>query len=322
MIYHVDGKIISQLNLKKSGCTHLYTLDNLEKVKSELEKTATAEIISGGAGANTAHALSALGAQVSLSANIAADDIGRSFKNQLATTGVTAYLNEHHIDGIASTQVLGLITPDGDRTFASYDGVASIYQKQDIPQELLKAGLVYIDGHSVCSEKLSGELPDLCKTVKSHGGKACLNVGDRSYIESKPQIITSILNECDGFICNRAEAGALYGDENDTATLATIMADIFEFGAVTDGANGACVFNQNKIEFIPAQDISHIPQLDSIGAGDHFSAGLLYGLLHGMTLDQSGKLATLCATDCLSHPGGRPTGGHGSLKHLVEQVKS
>jgi sugar/nucleoside kinase (ribokinase family) len=43
------------------------------------------------------------------------------------------------------------------------------------------------------------------------------------------------------------------------------------------------------IEPIQADDI-----IDTTGAGDLWAAGFLYGLVHGMPLEECGKLASVC----------------------------
>jgi sugar/nucleoside kinase (ribokinase family) len=46
--------------------------------------------------------------------------------------------------------------------------------------------------------------------------------------------------------------------------------------------------------------------IDTTGAGDLYAAGFLFGLAHGRSLRECGRLASLAAAEIISHYGGRP----------------
>jgi sugar/nucleoside kinase (ribokinase family) len=46
--------------------------------------------------------------------------------------------------------------------------------------------------------------------------------------------------------------------------------------------------------------------VDTTGAGDLYSAGVLYGVTHGLDLATSGHLGSLAAGEVISHLGPRP----------------
>lgn len=318
IVTSTDDEFLSRHNIEKSFCTHLKTEEHLIEIKNALDHF---DLIPGGAAANTAHALSALGANTSFLAKISDDHEGLTFLQNMKDVGVTSGIFEQHDTPLCTPQVLCFITPDGDRTFASYNGVALDYGFEHMPKDLLgQTDILYLDGYTLCSSKIPDAFLKASEIVHDRGGLSCLNVGDRSLIDMYEAIIRRLLNSCDGFICNLAEAQALYGSDRTAEGIVQIMKEEFKFGAITNGSEGAYIFCNKNIYFQPSDDISHIKNIDSIGAGDHFSAAILYGIAHGMPLDRIGKLANACAVDCLSHPGGRPLGGKDSLKHLAESV--
>ncbi len=320
IVARTDYDFIQKHALRKSYCSDIKNIETLNRIKSDLNHY---ELIPGGAAANTAHTLSTLGDEVAFIALCAKDAEGLHFKNDLEQNGVTSHIYILEEGTGQSTQVLSFITPDGDRTFASYNGVAQHFCKKHIPEDAIEqSSLLYLDGYTFCSPDTASAFVESIGSLHSRNGLACLNVGDRSIIETKKQDVLSTLQLCDGFICNKAEAAALYGDDKSFEFLAKRMLDEFQFGAITDGGSGAYIFRNGEIIYQPADDISHLKDVDSIGAGDHFAAAILHGIHHGLELERIGKLANLCAVDCLSHLGGRPLGGKGSLKHLVEQSKN
>ena len=46
--------------------------------------------------------------------------------------------------------------------------------------------------------------------------------------------------------------------------------------------------------------------MDATGAGDQYAAGVLYGITHGLSLQDAARLGNLCAGEVISHIGPRP----------------
>ena len=47
--------------------------------------------------------------------------------------------------------------------------------------------------------------------------------------------------------------------------------------------------------------------VDATGAGDQYAAGVLYGITHGLSLQESAVLGNLCAGEVIAHIGPRPS---------------
>lgn len=315
IIADVDESFLNLYHIKKGLVIDL-SLEELNEIKSHMPPH---RILPGGAGANVAHVFHALGGQSHFFTKVGNDAEGKAFIDDMDRLGISiSYPIPLHPD-LCSPQVLSFNTPDGDRSFASHDGVALTFCLDDLDLKSLSATqALYLDGYVFCSQFAEEMFIEASRAIYQKGGVTILNFGDASLYEAHPESCRRVIQHCQSLICNRTEAIAMYGDHPLTE-LAKYLANDVAFGAITDGGNGAIVFQDNQQVFIPAADISHLSRIDSIGAGDHFSAGFLYGLLNGWTLENSGHLGSLCALDCLSHTGGRPLG---SLKHLVTSLKS
>ena len=214
IVTSTDDEFLSRHNIEKSFCTHLKTEDHLIDIKNSLDHY---ELIPGGAAANTAHALSALGSNTCFLAKISDDNEGLTFLKNMKDVGVTSGMFEQRDTPLCTPQVLCFITPDGDRTFASYNGVALDYGFEHMPEDLLdQTDILYLDGYTLCSSKIPDAFLKAAKIVHNRGGLTCLNVGDRSLIDMYKSTIRTLLDSCDGFICNLAEAQALYGHDKST----------------------------------------------------------------------------------------------------------
>lgn len=315
----VEDNFLVQHNIPKGLCRFITDGTLLTPIKAQMGEY---QSIPGGAGANVAHVVSALGHNSHFISKVGSDEDGAIFKNHMETNGVACHFPAPTLN-IGTCQVLTFITPDSERTFLSFDAVAATFAATDYDFDLLNTtNFLYLDGYCYVSKGTPQGFIKAAVAVRHRGGHVTFNIGDLGYYATHKNDIDDLLNACDSIICNLSEAKALFGPNDDINILAQKMSDQFLFGAITDGKNGAIVFHNKTIAHIPAPPIEPSNLQDTNGAGDHFSAGFIYGLMNGYSLEQAGRLGILCATDCISHAGARPLGGHGSLKHLADEARS
>jgi len=72
----------------------------------------------------------------------------------------------------------------------------------------------------------------------------------------------------------------------------------------TKGAEGSTIVTADQTIEIPVVPVENV--VDTTGAGDQYAAGVLYGLTHGMSLEQAGMLGSQAAAEVISHVGARP----------------
>jgi sugar/nucleoside kinase (ribokinase family) len=312
IVARVGDDFLSDHGIRKSHSTAI----SHEKLLHILNHAQNPLYIPGGAGANVTHCIRALGGTSAFIGKISQDESGYRFRDAMKGFEVDLFLTEHTSAEPGSCQVFCLTTPDGERSFACYDGISSSLSLQDVPESAIaRSHLSYFDGYVLRAPAARDVFLGAADMAHQAGRLSCFNPGDRSMIEEHPQAVADILGACDALICNHHEAEALYG-EKSADLLARAASHDFSFGAVTDGGHGAYVFAKGEIVFIPALDISHIAQPDANGAGDHFSAGFLTGLRQNRTLEAAGELGRACAMDALSHLGARP---QGTLEHLLSE---
>lgn len=316
LVASVDDDFLEKHAIRKYHCTYLADAARLKDLKDNMPSY---QAIPGGVGANVAHVVAALEGNAHFISKIAGDPEGLTFKKHMEDNGVSCHFPPVSPADLGSPQVPTLITPDGERTFASYDGVSSTFSADDYDFDLIsRSDYLFLDGYCFRSPATGG---GFIKAAQATTGKTILNLGDLSILEDNQKAIYDLLPFCDGLICNDSEAKMLFE--------ATLIQDIlnrmmsrFSVGAITHGAEGAYVFANGQSTHIPAEDISTLATVDTNGAGDHFSGGFIYALMKGYDIKSAGRLGSLCAKDCLSHVGGRPLGGHGSLKHLADLAKT
>src|SRR5574344_407835 len=126
------------VNLKNDNIIDLFNLPRggMKMVDSEIVKSLHNAInhlpkimTSGGSTSNTMHGLAHLGAKAAYIGKIGKDNFGEYFKDDQIKNGLTSTLIRSDIPtGVATT----LITPDSERTFATYLGAACELKPEDI----------------------------------------------------------------------------------------------------------------------------------------------------------------------------------------------
>ena len=86
--------------------------------------------------------------------------------------------------------------------------------------------------------------------------------------------------------------------------------------AITRSAEGCVIMKGGDVHYVPAAPVAEV--VDTTGAGDLFAAGFLFGITHGKSLEDCGRLGSLAAAEVISHYGARP---ETSLKALAEKAK-
>ncbi|MFH1936066.1 MAG: PfkB family carbohydrate kinase, partial [Bacteroidota bacterium] len=111
--------LLEQLNLPK-GSMQLVNKLRSDEILDALQHAPRCAA-AGGSAANTVHGLAMLGVETGFIGTIGKDLLGDSFEADMQTAGVEPYLIRSDSE---TGRAITLITPDSERTFASYLGAA------------------------------------------------------------------------------------------------------------------------------------------------------------------------------------------------------
>lgn len=314
VVDRIDYGFLDQFQMRKSHCVYIDRA-RMDEMKKALPHH---ELKPGGSVANTIHCLRALNLKVGFQGIIANDSEGTTFKNDLIQNDISAFLSVTDQPDLGTTQVFCLATEDGDRSFASYDGAARTLAFQHLNMDsVAQSKVTYFDGYTLYSPHAEDAFAQTVKVAHDAGHLAAFNPADLSIIQSFPEKTKHLASIADIILCNLTEARAIFGYDT-LQDCATHLPRIKRAGAVTNGSGGAMVFNSGEILYI-APTTHNVPPVDTNGAGDHFAAGILYGLIRRLSLPTMANLAHLCAQDGISHMGARPLG---SLAHLIPEAEN
>ncbi len=241
---------------------------------------------SGGSAANTIHGLAKLGVETGFIGKIGTDEFGKFFQTDMESSNIKTHL----MFGENETgRAIALISPDSERTFATFLGSAVELSAKDIQPELFSGySYFHIEGYLVQNYDL---IKKAVKLAKENKLKVSLDLASFNVVEANIDFLKSIIKEyVDIIFANEDEAKAFTSKEPEEAL--QILSEYCEIAVVKTGEKGSLVKKGNdvyKIGIVKANCI------DTTGAGDLYAAGFLYGLTKDMPLIKCGEIGALLA---------------------------
>ena len=268
-----DEALLTEMNLPK-GSMQLIDTAGYEAVCRRLSQMEVKRA-TGGSAANTVLALAHLGAAPGIIGRVSEDDNGHFFADNCKKNGIETYLLPSELPtGVAST----FITPDGQRTFATFLGAAATLHADDLRPEWLEGyAYLYIEGYLVQDHDL------ICRAVEmahAAGLKVCLDLASYNIVEAEHEFFSYLLDHTDIVFANEEEALAFTGKAPREAL--DELAQRCEVAVVKTGKKGAMARCGAEFAEAPAETVAQV--LDTTAAGDFFAAGFLYRHAQGAPL--------------------------------------
>ena len=276
-----DG-VLEQFNLPK-GSMQLVDSSLSQKIADSTSQY-NQKITAGGSAANTIHGLAHLGAPCGFLGKIGTDEMGCLFKSDIEKSGVTPHLLT---SSTASGRAIAFVTPDSERTFATYLGAAVELTAQEIDREVFSQyDYFYIEGYLVQNHDL---IETAIKTARSLSMKVAIDLASYNVVAENLDFLHRMAKDyVDIIFANEEEAKAFTGKEAEAA--AEELAAMCDIAVVKVGKRGSIIRNGNNIYRIGIIDANCI---DTTGAGDLYAAGFMYGLASGYSLDKCGQIGSL-----------------------------
>lgn len=289
-----DESILNTLNLPKGSMTHVDMATSL-KVGDALASF-DSTMAAGGSAANTVSGLAKLGIEAGFLSKVGKDEIGSFFEKEMLDTKVTPELFRTETP---SGRVQAIITPDGERTFATYLGASLELSPDDITPELFKGwDIFYVEGYLVANPNM---LNKAMETAKNCGLKIAIDMASYNMVEDNRDYMLQLIDKyVDYVFANEAEAKALTNMEPEDAL--HFIASRCEIAVVKVGAKGSYIQRGNEIVTIGPMKWNVI---DTTGAGDMWAAGFLAGLVKGENLEKCGKMGAIVAGNVIEVMGAK-----------------
>ncbi|MFV0299081.1 MAG: adenosine kinase [Hyphomicrobiaceae bacterium] len=261
--------------------------------------------ISGGSAANTMVGISSFGGKAAFIGKVADDELGRIFGHDIRSAGVTFETKPAAPGSEPTARSLILVTPDGERTMNTFLGVSPELDNSEVDEAVIgKAKVVYLEGYLFDRPAAKVAFRQAAKIAKDAGAKVALTLSDAFCVERhRAEFLDLIKADIDILLANESEIKSLYKTQNFEDAVRNVKGHC-DTVALTRSAKGSLILAGDRAATIAPEPVNRV--MDSTGAGDLYAAGFLYGLTHGRSLEDSGRLASIAAAEIISHVGARP----------------
>jgi len=259
---------------------------------------------SGGSAGNTIAGIASLGGKGAFVGKVADDRLGQVYRDEIAAIGAEYHSSGPLIGGPATGCCLINVTPDAQRTMATFLGAAGEVSPADIDPALIEASkIVYLEGYLFDPESARAAFAKAAGLARASQRLIALTLSDAFVVERhRAALLGFIESQVDILFANEAELCALFETDFDSALGA--VRSIARIAAITRSEKGSVVCEGALVRSVPAEPIKQL--VDTTGAGDQYAAGFCFGLARGKPLPICGQLGSIAAAEVISHVGPRP----------------
>ena len=197
------------------------------------------------------------------------------------------------------TGISVILTGSNDRAILTYPGTIPLLEYGDIDLDIIQQARHLHVGSYFIQEKLRRSLPVLFDQAHSWGMSVSLdtnydptNLWDGGLFE--------LLSKVDVFLPNAVECRGIARASTLEQAIDCLEKKVIYLG-IKLGKDGAILaHNSKKYTLKPIE----VDVIDTVGAGDSFDAGFIYGFLNGWVPERILKLAIICGSLSTQKTGG------------------
>lgn len=259
---------------------------------------------SGGSAGNTMAGLSSLGARGAYIGKVAGDALGQAFTRDMLKSGTT-FDCLPLVSGVPTARCMIMVTPDAQRTMATYLGACVELGPEDVDDALIgRASVTYLEGYLWDKPRAKEAFVKAARLAHEAGRKVALSLSDSFCVDRhRTEFQDLVANHVDLLFANESEILSLY--QRDTFEQAVAHAsEHCEVAAVTRSEKGSVVVSGREAHEVPAAPVAQL--VDTTGAGDLYAAGFLFGFTRNRSLVDCARIGALAAAEVISHYGARP----------------
>ena len=306
IVAHVDTGFLLRHRVDK-GTSTLMRSEDLMKLIADLQNALT---IPGGCAANTACGIATEGISTQFAGMIHDDEYGQIFKDGFKPYGVSftpGYHPEKH-----TALCLILVTQDKERSFVFSPSAASWgLSEENLPERDTACPLiVYTESNlfrMTAGTTRQSMVHAVIEKYRGPDARIILNLIDTEITtHHRKSILDMIANQSFAYIIsNQDELMTLFSVKTLEDAFTSAKASGQKF-ITTLGRDGAYIIDADRAEHITGESIALEDIVDTVGAGDQFSAGFIAALAKGADVDAACLNGAKHAIHILGLAGARP----------------
>jgi len=205
-----------------------------------------------------------------------------------------------------------ILNQGSDRAILTHSGLIADLHDSDISDALLRQARHLHVASYFLQTNLQPDLPNLFRHARSLGLTTSL---DTNYDPSEQWFgFDELLSVTNVFLPNERESLSLTGESSVDLGADRLSSKVETLG-IKLGAAGALGVRNGQKARVPSIPVNVV---DTVGAGDSFDAGFMYGYLNSWSLEKTLRLACVCgalSTQCAGGTCGQPTLDE-AMKHV------
>lgn len=291
------------------GALNMDQLHKVARILSDGEATVADRILSpGGSAANTIYGLAKLGVSTGFIGAVGDDEAGRMLLDDFRSVGVDT--GQIRVKGAKTGVTLCLTDKRGQRAIYVSPGANSLVERGDIDIDYIKqARILHLTSFAgerqlELQRQLVERIPSAVKVSFAPGS---------IYAARGLEALDPILKRTYVLFLNREEIEVLTGEGFQQGAHSClgrgchVVAVTLGKGIKREGATIVCYLATSDREYmIEAKRAKRAKKTgDTVGAGDAFAAGFLFGLAQDKDLEECGYLGELVAQSSIARPGAR-----------------
>ena len=257
----------------------------------------------GGDALNTAIGLSRLGIPAVMAGRVGDDLNGRFILDQCRKLGIdVSHVVTDPVYATASS--FALIEENGERHFLSDVTIFDEVDDRDLPEEAMEnADIVYIGSACSFNRMNQGGLARILKRARNQGSMTVMDAAfnQRASCCRWMDMFKEVLPYTDIFFPSYEEASAITGCREIPEIRRALKPLGLRYFGIKLGAKGCYATDFTSEQYIECP--RGIRAVDTTGAGDSFMAGLVAGMINGLTFFESAALGSSVASHSVQHMG-------------------
>lgn len=264
------------------------------------------KIISGGSVANSISSVASFGVKTAFIGKISDDEYGKIFSEELQKSGIDFFCHNKSTESSTAKSFI-LVSPDGQRTMATYLGCASNINDEIDQNIIADSEILYLEGYLWDKENTISALKNAIQIARNNQTLVAFTLSDPFCVARHKTEFLELAKDLDILFSNQIEIEALLDmDKIDNEKIAKFSMDNNLILIVTTSGEGAMVFdgkNSGNMKQVATDKIDS--PIDTTGAGDCFAAGFLCGYIKQYSLEKCATIGNRFAGKIITKIGAR-----------------
>lgn len=289
-------------NMLEKGKFHMASKEQFLEVHEKLDKS---ELIVefGGSVPNTIAGMKLIDYSLKLAeyGMLGKDEYGKKQHENLKQKSIGDLYKDH--ESLPSGVVLALITPDAERTFLVYLGAAVELESKDIDTDVIQnSKIIHTTGYEFESLKVRTAIRKAVLIAKENKNLVSFDLADPGVVQRNIIELKAFVKEnVDILFANEDEIMEFTGKTIDEAIVS--LAGSLEYLIIKRGKKGSIIVDKNKNRY--DFEVFLVEAKDTTGAGDMFSAVVLWGIVKNASIKKIGQVASYASAKVVEKIGAR-----------------